>query len=373
MLKVEAAYKQYLNAKGDVLISFLSHAVRRSGELLLRAGLIASIFGTLNIAHAQVPMYEGPDRMQRLLEGAKREGNLTLYTSMAAPDSARLTAAFEKKYNIKVKVWRSGKDKILQRVISEARAGRQEADFVLNPSPEMEALVREKLLQPVRSPVQKDLIAAALPAHREWTGMRVYIFAQSYNTAKVSKEELPRTFQDLLNPRWKGRLGIEVKQQEWFYALVQAMGEEKGLKFFRDLIAANEVSLRTGNSLLNNMVISGEVPFSLNVYSYLPEQARASGAPIDFITLSPTIAFTDGIGITQRAPHPHAATLFYDFMLTEGQAIVSENKAVTTNRRDEAMLAKLNLVYVNPAQILDGYEKWAKLYDDTLNGKNSTR
>lgn len=373
MLKVQLLTKQYLNAKGESVKSTLTRAISLTAKLLLRAGLIASIFGACTIVHAQVPMYEGPDRMQRLLEGAKREGNLTVYTSMAAADSARLIAAFEKKHNIKVKVWRSGKDKILQRVISEARAGRHEADFVLNPSPEMEALVREKILQPVRSPVQKDLIAAALPAHREWAGMRVYIFAQSYNTNKVSKEELPRTFQDLLNPRWKGRLGIEVKQQEWFYALVQTMGEEKGLKFFRDLIATNDVSLRTGNSLLNNMVISGEVPFSLNVYSYLPEQARSNGAPIDFITLSPTIAFTDGIGITLRAPHPHAATLFYDFMLSEGQAIVADNKAVTTNRRDEATLAKLNLVYVDPAQILDGYEKWSRLYDNTLNGKNSTR
>ena len=351
-------------------------AIGSLNKWVFRAGLMAAFFGVTVFpvgVQAQVPMYEGADRLPRILDGAKREGVLTLYTSMAEKDSARLVGAFEKKYNIKVKVWRSGKDKVLQRVITEASAGRFEADFVLNPSPEMEALHREKLLQPVRSPVQKDLIAAALPAHREWTGMRVYVFAQSYNTAKVSKEELPRTFQDLLNPRWKGRLGIEVKQQEWFYALVQAMGEEKGLKFFRDLIATNEVSLRTGNSLLNNMVISGEVPLSLNVYTYLPEQAKAAGAPVDYITLSPTIAYTDGIGITRRAPHPHAATLFYDFMLTDGQNIVAENKAVTTHKRDEAVLAKMNPVYIDPARVLDSYEKWAKLYDDTLNGKNQAR
>jgi iron(III) transport system substrate-binding protein len=336
---------------------------------LLKCWLAASILLMAGLVQAQVAMYEGADRAQRLVDGARREGALTVYTSMAEKDSARIVAAFEKQYGIKVNVWRSGKHKVLQRVVTEAKAGRHEADFVLNPSPEMEALHREKLLQPVRSPMQKELIPAALPAHAEWTGMRVYVFAQSYNTQKVSRDELPRSFQDLLDPRWKGRLGIESKQSEWFSALVQAMGEEKGLRYFRDLIATNNVSLRNGNSLLNNMVISGEVPLAMNVYSYLPEQAKANGAPIDYITLSPVIAYTDGIGITRHAPHPHAATLFYDFMLSEGQKIVSEHKAVTTNRRDEAALARLKPVYIDPARVLDTYDKWATLYDDTLNGR----
>jgi iron(III) transport system substrate-binding protein len=346
---------------------------RNLARCLLLLPSLAGLFSGSVAAQSQVPMYEGADRTQRLVEGAKREKGLMLYTSMAEKDSLRLTAAFEKKYGIKVTVWRAGKNKVLQRVITEAGAGRNEVDFVLNPAPEMEALHREKLLQPVRSPVQKDLIAAALPAHREWTGMRVYVFVQSYNTQKVSREELPKTWQDLLDPRWKGRLGIEAKQQEWFYALVQAMGEEKGLKFFRDLVATNGVSQRTGNSLLNNMVISGEVPLALNVYSYLPEQGKAAGAPIDHIALAPTMAYTDGIGIVKAAPHPHAATLFYDFMLTEGQKIVGEHSAITTHRRDEAALAKFKPVFIDAARVLDTYELWAKTYEDTLNGRPTAR
>lgn len=335
------------------------------------AWLLAGLWAAAGAAWAQAPQYQGADRSQRLLDGARREGSLMLYTSMAEKDSARLVGAFEKKYGIKVRVWRSGKNMVLQRLVTEANAKRYQADFVLNPAPEMEALHREKLLQPVRSPVQLDLIAAALPAHREWTGMRVYLFVQSYNTQKVARAELPRSWQDLLDPRWKGRLGIEAKQQEWFYALVQAMGEEKGLRFFRELVANNELSLRNGNSLLNNLVISGEVPLALNVYSYLPEQARAGGAPIDYISLAPAIAYTDGIGILRKAPHPHAATLFYDFMLTDGQRIVAENKAVTTNRRDQAALAKFNPVYIDPALVLDSYDKWGKLYDDILKGRTA--
>jgi iron(III) transport system substrate-binding protein len=332
-------------------------------------GLLASLLLLAGAVQAQVPAYQGADRAQRLLKGARAEGTLTMYTSMAEKDSARLVDAFEKKHGIKVNVWRSGKNKVLQRVVTEARAGRNEVDFILNPSPEMEALHREKLLQPVWSPRQRDLIPAALPAHREWIGMRVYLFAQPYNTRQVSAAEVPSSFDDLLHPRWKGRLGIEAKQSEWFYALVQAMGEEKGLRWFRALVAANAPSQRIGSSLLNNMVVSGEVPLALNVYSYLPEQARAAGAPVGYVVLPPAVAYTDGIGIARQAAHPHAATLFYDFLLDEGQAIVAGFKSLTTNQRDQALLARHKPVYLDPVRVLDNYEKWARLFDDTLNGR----
>lgn len=337
--------------------------------LLLQWWLIALAFSLALPVQAQVPLYEGADRLPRLIEGAKREGALNVYTSMAEKDSARLAAEFEKKYGIKVSIWRSGRNKVLQRVIAEARAGRKEVDFILNPSPEMEALHREKMLQPVRSPMHKDLIPAALPAHGEWAGMRVYVFVQPYNTQRVKREELPASFEDLLNPRWKGRLAIEGKEQEWFYTLVQAMGEEKGLRLFRELVATNGLSVRTGNSLVANMVASGEVPFALTLYSYLAEQKKAEGAPVDFIALAPTIAYTDGIGVARNAPHPHAATLFYDFMLSEGQQIVGQHYAITTNRRDEAKLARFKPTYIDVARVLDSYEKWAKLYEDTLLGR----
>jgi iron(III) transport system substrate-binding protein len=353
-------------------VAVLRNRVRGAVVAIVAAmtGVMASLLVAAT-AYAQVaiPMYEGADRTHRLIEGAKKEGALNLYTSMAEKDDRRLIEAFEKKYGIKVKVFRSAKNILLQRVISEARAGHDEADFVGNPAPEMEALYRENLLQPVSSPVQKDLIPAALPKHRQWTGMRVYLFVQTYNTNKVSKDELPKTYQDLLDPRWKNRLGIESKQQEWFYTLVQSMGEEKGLKYFRDLIGNNQVSKHNGNSLLTNMVVSGEVPMALGVYSYLADQQKAGGAPVDYISLSPSIAYTDGLGIPRKAPHPYAATLFYDFMLTDGQRIVAENKAFTTNKRDQAVLAKFDPVYMDPPHILDTYNRWVKLYDDVLNGR----
>ena len=332
------------------------------------ATLVVYFFLLATTSVAQIPMYEGADRTQRLQDGARREGTLSIYTSMAEKDITRLVSAFEAKHSIKTKVWRAGTDKVLQRVTTEARAGRHEVDFVLGTAPEMEAIYREKLLQPVRSPMQKELIPAALPAHREWTGMRVYVYVQAYNSQKISRDALPRRYEDLLNPRWKGQLGVESKH-EWFYTLVQAMGEEKGLRFFRDVVAANGMSLRNGSTLLANLVSAGEVPLALNLYAHVVAPLRAKGAPIDYLSLSPTVAATDSIAITRHAKHPHAATLFYDFLLSDGQKIVADN-SISTHRRDEPLLARFQpIIFSDPVKILDNYSKWDKLFDDTMSGR----
>lgn len=313
--------------------------------------------------------YQGADRNERLLEGARQEGKLMLYTSMAEKDVQDLVEAFEKKYDIQVEVWRSGKNKVLQRALTEANAGRNAVDVIQNPAPEMEALHREKLLHPVESPFHRDLIKQALPAHHEWTGMRTYVFVQAYNPKLVAKDELPASYEDLLDPRWKGRLGIEAKNQEWFMTLMQQMGEQKGLEYFQKLVKTNGISLRTGHSLLANMVVAGEVPLAMTMYSYLVEQKKAAGAPIDYVALSPAIAYTDGIGIARQAPHPNAAMLFYEFMLNDGQRMVAKDHQITTHIRDQAKLEQFDPVYIDPAKVIDTYDQWHKLFDDVLNGR----
>ncbi len=223
----------------------------------------------------------------RLAEQARREGSLNLYASMAEKDLQQLVEAFTARHKVEVKVWRSGKNKVLQRAVTEAQAGRYAVDVVHNPSPEMEALHREGGLQPLRLALHDSLIAAALPAHRAWAGLRVYLFAMAYNTDKVKVDELPKRWEDLLDPRWKGRLGIEAKDQEWFATWAQAMGEARGVKLLRDIAAGNGLSVRNGHALLNNMVTSGEVPLAVATYSYLPEQAKRRGAPVSWFVVPP--------------------------------------------------------------------------------------
>ena len=345
---------------------------------MTRRALIAALFALLiagaDLVFAQAPdafSYSGPDRERRLLAGARGEGVVNFYTSMNENDVRALAAAFEKKYGIRVAIWRSGKNKVLQRTLAEAQAGRNEVDVVHNPAPEMEALRQEGLLRAIRSPHTAELIAAIVPSHGGWVPLRVYVFVQAYNTQVVKPADVPRRWEDLLDSRWKGKLGIEAKEQEWFAAFVQHQGGERGTRLLRDIASTNGLSVRSGNSLLLNMVASGEVPMALTMYSYLVDQAKKKGAPVDYVALQPTIAYTDGIGIMQRAPHPHAALLFYDFMLSDGESMMKEQRQLTAHRRDEATVLAFAPVYIDPVKVLVDYDKWTRAYEAAIHGRHS--
>lgn len=315
---------------------------------------------------ATVAMYKGPDRMQRLIDGAKKEGTLTIYTSMTVKDMDALTTAFEKKYGIKARVWRSSSENILQRAVVENRAGRFEADLFESDGSAMEALRREKLMQEVKSPALADLLPEAIPPHRAWIGTRLNIITAAYNTNLVKKDELPKTYEDLLDSKWKGKLGIEADDADWFATVVAAMGEENGLRLFKNIVAKDGISVRKGHTLLANLVASGEVPLALTVYLYKVDQLKNNGAPIDKFVLPPVVARINGIGLARKAPHPHAAMLFFDFMLTDGQTILAHREFWPTNRKVKQLPDQFGLKFVDSAKQLDEGDKWDKLYKEIV-------
>ena len=311
--------------------------------------------------------YSGADRMERIIAAAKKEGTLTLYTTFAEKDQPTLIKPFEAKYGVKVSIWRAGTDKVLQRTLAEAAARKYDVDAIHFGSPEMEALSREKILQAVSSPLHKELQPGSVPAHREWAATLLSVWVQVYNTQIVKKQDLPKTYQDLLDPRWKGKLGIEAKNQDWFASVVDVMGGgDKGLKFFRDLVAQNGISARTGHTLLNNMVIAGEVPLALTVYNYMPEQAKKKGAPIDWFALEPAVARSNAVGVARRAPHPNAALLFYEYMLGDAQQHLVAMDYVPSNTHAPSPLKNVKILQTDPIRSLDETEKWSKLFEDIV-------
>lgn len=325
-------------------------------------GLVAASAAAQNLA-----TYEGPDRMERIAATAKKEGSLTLYTTIAEKDISTLVRPFEAKYGVKVNVWRAGTDKVLHRTLAEAAAKRHDVDVVHMGSPEMEALARETVLQPVLSPVYSQLQPGSVPAHRQWASTLLSVWVQAYNTNVVGKADLPRSYQDLLDPKWKGKLGIEAKNEDWFAAVVGIMGGgEKGLAFFRELVARNGISPRKGHSLLTNLVSAGEVPLALTVYNYMPEQARKKGAPIDWFVLEPAVARSNAVGVARHAPHLAAALLFHEYMLTEAQDLLVQLDYVPTNTQVRSPLKGVKIIQTDAAQSLDDAEKWAKLFDEII-------
>ena len=318
---------------------------------------------------AQIVQAERPDREQFLAQGAKKEGEVVVYTSLISEDLRVLSAAFEKKYGVKVKGWRAGSEKVLQRAITEARAGRHDADVIETNGPELESLYREKILQPLKSPHLKDLMPQAIRPHGQWVGTRINMFVQSYNTNLVKKEELPKTYADLANPRWKGRLGIEAEDEDWFATVVKEQGEEAGLRTFREIAKTNGFSVRKGHTLLAGLVASGEIPFALTTYSHGAEKMKQKGAPVQWFAIEPAIGRANGVAVVRRPAHPHAAALFVDFVLSpEGQAILERGGYVPANLKLGSRAQKLPLKFVDPATVLDEDAKWKKLYSEIVLG-----
>jgi iron(III) transport system substrate-binding protein len=287
-------------------------------------------------AHAQtaadVAKYSGPDRTQILIDGAKKEGTITLYSSAVVADSNVITEAFERKYRLKVQLWRGSSEDILRRAVNEHRGGRDDVDVVETAGTEMEGLRREQLLQEISSPVFADLISQAVVAQRPWVTSRLSIFTAAFNTTVIKPTDAPKSYADLSDPKWKGKLGIEADDANWLMSVAGVMGEDKTMALFRSVVAANGMSVRKGHTLLSNLVVAGEVPLGLTVYGYRVNELKAKGAPVDGVVIPPAVALPTGIAVFARAPHPHAAALFMDFFLSDGQRILAERGNVPTNR-----------------------------------------
>jgi iron(III) transport system substrate-binding protein len=332
--------------------------------LLASAGALA-IEPTSGVAAAAA--LKGADRTAQLIAGAQREGELMLYSSLTQDDQLRLAADFKSRYGVALKFWRGSQTHILQRVITETRGGRYEFDALETNAPQIEALAREKVLQRIDSPyIAEVLLPETLPAHGEWTPDRLNLLVYAHNTDSVKRADLPKSWQDLLAPKWKGRIGMESTNVEWFAALVEAMGEKAGLDLFQRL-GANGVAVRTGHNHSAALVAAGEIPLMLGIYSHDAERYKKKNAPVDWFVLPPAIVLPSAVAVSRRAPHPYAAVLFYDYMLSEGQRFYLQVNRVPANKNYDSpvrrMVAeRLPIRVVNSQEAIDDYDKWQSLY-----------
>jgi ABC-type Fe3+ transport system substrate-binding protein len=316
---------------------------------------------------AAVASYAGADRTERLVAGAKKEGELMLYSSLTQDDQRRLAADFQRRYGVTVKFWRGSQAHILQRVLAETRGGRFEFDVLETNAPQIEVLARENLLQKMDSPfLEQELIPETVPPHGEWAPDRLNLLVYAYNTRAVPAADLPKTWQDLLEPKWKRRIGMESTNVEWFAAVVESLGERAGLELFRRL-GDNGVAVRTGHNHSAVLVAAGEIPLMLGIYSHDAERMKAKAAPVDWFVLPPAIVLPSAVAVSRRAPHPHAAALFYDYMLSEGQRFHVDVNRVPANRGYDTPVRRMvqerrALRVIDAREAIDDYDKWQALY-----------
>ena len=234
---------------------------------------------------AEVALYRGTDRQARLEQGAKSEGEVVWYTSMSAGDSTRVVDMFGKRYpSIQPKLVRLTTERALQRYMAEYQAGKTIADIVDIDEPQMEFLRRKNTLQPFHTPVAEKFDKRFVQPQGYWVASRVTMIVLGYNTRLVKPAEAPRRYEDLLDPKWKGKMSLEREQTEWFMTLMEIWGEEKGRSFFQKL-GSQEANIRSGHTLMAQLILAGEDPLSPNAYSHHFPREQRKGAPVAFTNL----------------------------------------------------------------------------------------
>jgi len=302
------------------------------------------------------------------VERARKEGAVTLYTSMQLVDSRPVTEAFEKKYGIKVSLWRASGEKVAERVITESRGGRFDVDVIETDGSQVEILYREKQLAPLKVPSVADVPQEILQPHGYYAPTRLTLYVMSYNTNLVKPEDVPKSYADLLQPRWNGKLALENDDVPWFASVVKAMGETQGVAYYRKL-AANKPSMRKGHTLMAEMVAAGEIEIAIDTHVQGIARLKEKGAPIEWKPLQPAFGQPSSVGVAARAPHPEAGRLLADFILSrEGQEIIKSRNRVPVSRAVDSPLNKFQYRLIDPAIALDEWDKWSALWSSIFLG-----
>lgn len=329
---------------------------------LICAGLV------LNLSFAAGPAANAQDIKER----AQAEGKMMFYAAFNANDSKTLIDAFKQVYpKIDATFYRATDAQLMERILTENRAGKNLSDVVMSTSFYGHNLKKRGLLAPYDSPERKFYRDGYKDAQGAWTSIYTNYAAFGYNTRTVPKSSVPKSHNDLLKPEWKGNIGIDSRAYEWFGTMLKAMGDEKGMAYMREL--AKQVQLRNGRTLLAQLVAAGEFKGGLSAYSQTFEQLKPAGAPVDWVYLNPVFANIHPIGLAAKAPHPNAGKLFIDFALSKkAQELIRGMNRIPDRidtPPDQARLMEGIKPAFAPTEVLEEFERYAKIFHEVFGGR----
>ena len=303
---------------------------------------------------------------------AEAEGKLMFYATFTAADSKTLADGFKQLYpKIDATFYRTTDSAMMERILTESRAGQNLWDVVVTTSFYGHNLKKRGLFAPYDSPERKFFRDGYKDPQAAWTSTYTNYAAFGYNTRSVAKTSVPKSFADLLKPEWKGNIGIDSRPYEWFGTVVKAMGEEKGLAYMREL--AKQVQLRSGRTLVAQLVAAGEFKGGLSGYSQTFEVLKPAGAPVDWVYLNPVFANIHPTGISAKAPHPNGARLFMDFVLSKrGQELVRGMNRIPdridTPPEQARLMEGIKPVFA-PIEVLDDFQRYGKMFDEIFSAR----
>jgi len=330
--------------------------------------LFAAVIGVLP------PMNLDASGSEAVLEAARKEGKLVVYTSMTVDQAQKLNNAFSAKYPfIQIGMFRAVGERLLTKIMTEAQAGRYEFDVVQSAETQAYFLKKKNLLGKYLPAEAKHLHKGFFDSEGYWSAVYMMPNVIGYNARMVKRNEVPRSDEDLLNPKWKGKIGMDHTKPEWFAWKLKRMGEEKGMAYMKKL-GAQELRLYAGLTIITNLLAAGEFPLVLNTYVHNAEDAKRKGAPVDWVAQEPVFTKFQPIGVGARAAHPNAAKLFVDFMLSEeGQKIIASFGRVPTRIGVPTAVQgidKLNFV-VDDISAGDDFNKNYELFRNVFGGPKS--
>jgi iron(III) transport system substrate-binding protein len=316
------------------------------------------------LSGAELALYKGSDREKILLDGAKREGQVTFYTSNTWM-AGHVTEEFARKYPfIKPQVWRSDSKELLKRLSDEMAAGRFIAD-VVETSPDYMALLVaangfQEVFSPELAPYADNVKFKGKNGYLHWTSRELYI-SLGFNTKLIPANEAPKAMKDLLEAKWKGKMTIAgtTTGTQWIGAIVETFGRE-----FLEKLAAQEINVQNiSGAALSQLVASGEVPLSPTIFNSNIAVAKEKGAPVEWRAIDPVIATTGTSGMVVKAPNPHAALLFLDYLHSkEGQQAVLKGGLSSARNDLGGREQKFKKVYIEsrypPEEMEKKFDEW---------------
>ena len=325
----------------------------------------------------EIALMKSTNREKLLVEGAKKEGKVVFYTGLIVDQVVRpVKAAFEKEYPfVQVDFFRGNAERLAQKMLAEYQAKRYDVDIVSG-SATSTIVQRAGFMQRFYSPHLAEYPAELKDPRGFWGSTNVYFMTLGYNTRSVKAADLPKSYEDLLNPRWKGQTMWATSRgsgaPQFIGNIFVTMGQEAGKAYLQKLKQQNIAKSTASARQILDMVIAGEYPMAIQIFNHHAYISKTAGAPVDWQPLEPVTATNNTIGVAKNAPHPYATMLFIDFVLSrQGQKVFQASNYLPAHPDVPALQADLKpgggrfkkVNYLSPDLLYDKSNEWGDYFD----------
>lgn len=308
------------------------------------------------------------DKRARLIDGAKKEGRFVFYGTLGVDAAAPMLEKFRQAHSyLTIGHYRGNGSGLFNKVVTEARGSKFEADVIeISAGPSAE-LIRAGYIDPYRSTEIETVRPEFRDGKNLWHAYQYLVVALAYNKNRVKESELPKNYQDLLSPRWKGgKMSLDTDDADIFAGLLDSWGEKPGLEYFRRL-AKQEPVLRNGHTLQAQLLAAGEVDLHPWSHAQRPLLMADRGAPVAIEFIQPVVSKAQGLLLAKKSPHPHAAALFIDWALSEeGQTFIGidlvRSPVRAGTKQKYTVLGTPKTKVLTPDFLGRDFERYSKLY-----------